>query len=697
MKNIKLTSISSLAAVALLASCGENTWNEDYLDGFKVPEVGVPDQLMTVNYELTNADYIAIATNSTNKALAEQEGETEALAEVATNFSFPTPEMARKYIPAFLGSTSFPLFTMSDGESVKVHFNSAANVAEEVRYINSGAKAVTLSEADYKKAWESDDNYINGFAPMLPASKNIPSLLKGIYPDAKVNDYAVVSYNEATVNPIFGSVGDGGNEQEWTPSSVLGSAALNDDVKVSGYVTGICSRGFILTDNSGSILCYQASGFDVASVTIGSQVDLSGTVSAYNKGLQIAITGDEYTVVGTGEYTYPTPTVYTGTMMDQAITRTENALAQYVQITGKVSISGNYYNIEVEGAETAIGSGYMVPDFVRSQLEDGKTYTLTGYYMAISGGKYFNMVITGVNTPASKVVRRAPAGEVATSVKYGVYMFDGSKWIIPENTYVLQPEDYTALGRTSDLNSSLYKTLIPEFLKQKYPYAGVMENMTVVYRYYNGSETVIRASEYDADANNNWKINEGEITEQYTVNDGVWSYNPSVVITLPYSRNTDPSYTYYMAIVNWVFENVALKYDPDDTLTSGNSFIDYRGNAEFYSGASAFYGNVDVRASSAKSHIPEGYTEYDGLTDDEITLLMKKRFTLETLPAALEQLHADAMPVDGMEITYTVNFTAYNGAASSESIVYTVAGPGKFAFKSCTETWVDEATAATWK
>ena len=44
------------------------------------------------------------------------------------------------------------------------------------------------------------------------------------------------------------------------------------------------------------------------------------------------------------------------------------------------------------------------------------------------------------------------------------------------------------------------------------------------------------------------------------------------------------------------------------------------------------------------------------MSDDEIVALEKKRFMNEVMPGALSKLHPDAVPVEGIEVTYTVNF-----------------------------------------
>lgn len=694
MKTIIKNTFLAIGAVAMLTGCNENSWN-DNLDGFEVP--GIDTKGSTVEYTMTDADYTKIAGNKPYTTYAASVDKTAELAAIGSDFAFASEAEAFEYIPLFLRDSTNTFYAMPNGSSVKATYNVTANSSPEVLAINKGVKQYTVSESDYQAVWGSDDDYVNAFAPMTPASKNIPSVLSEAFPDAASGDYAVVTYNEASENPVFGTVGGGDTPEipSWEPTSVIGSVALDNEVEIKGWVTAINSRGFILTDASGSILCYQASGFDIESVAIGNQITLNGTVGSYNKGFQIAITGDNYVIDGTSEYNYPAPTHYTGAMLDDAITRTDNELAKFISITGKASVSGNYYNFDVEGATTAKGSGYMVPNNIREQIADGEEYTITGYFITVSSGKYANIVITGVTSAKNpaKVVSRAPAAEVVTVVKNAIYVYDGSKWTVPAKTVVLQNSDYTAMGQGyGNLSGTLPVELLPTYLKNAYPYAAAEDAVIVAYKYYGGGATSYRATQFVFNGSE-WSINRGVTTSQFSKDGGFWFFNPSVEITLPYSRNTDPSYAYYMQCLYWVFDNIGKPLG--GTSITDSPFIDYRGNAEFYSGTSAFYGNVDVRATTAKNNAPEGYTGYDGLSDDEITALVKKRFCLETMRYALEVMHADAVPVDGLEVTYTIHFTAYTGAAEEETIVYSVTGPGQFKYKSCT--WYEKGEDADWE
>lgn len=693
------------APALLLGSCSENSWN-DHLDGFQTP--GAASGTTTASYTLTSADYAAIPTLAANKALAEANGETDELNAIASG-TFVNDDQARKYIPALLASSDkgLPYFTYNNGSSLKVSYNVLTELPEKVQAVNRGVEKLTISEAEYKMVWDSEENYINAFAPSHPAIEFVPELLSDKFDDLMAGDVVIVNYNESSVNPVFTSGGGSGGGEiagpTWSETSVIGSATLDQKIQIHGVVTAICSRGFIISDASGSILCYQSSGFDQNAIPMYSKVIVNGTVSAYNSGLQIAITNESYDVVGEGAYTYPSPVKVNGAAMDAAIAQTDNFLARYVEFTGTVSISGNYYNIYVDGAETAIGSLYMTPDYIKAMIEDGNRYTFTGYFNAISGGKYYNLVCTDVTSPGTVSLRhdvkRAPASSISVNPAVAIYQKASSGWAPMSGVSILSDADYKAMGLSySNLSGTQPDTYLPLYCNANFPYAVEGDSHIVAYLYYANGVSNYMAREY-VKTNGEWVINAGLSSSQFSKAENEWKYNPSVIVDLPYSRNTDPSYTYYMTCVEWVFENISKKIDPNCTLTAAKGeaapFLDYRGNAEFYSGASAYYGNVDVRASSAKNNAPKDYTGYDGMTDDEITLLLKKRFSTEVMPAALSILHSDMKPSADMEVTLTLNFSAYFDDKEIRcQIIYEVTAPATFTYRS--STWVEEGQDADW-
>lgn len=650
------------AALLTLASCDDNAWNDD-LDGFEEPR---PQDVQKINYTLTASDYKLIANSSTNKALA---GEALAsdLAAVGTQCYFTDKIDPLDYIPALLSDPSFPYFALSDRSAIKVTYQTMGEQPAEVTGVMAAPK-YTVSEQDYKDAWNDGENYANSFAPSCPAANNIPNILKKAYPDAQEGQYVIVNYNNANVDPAVG-------EKPFELTSLLGSAAKDQNLVVNGYVSALDTQGFILTDNTGSIYCYRGSGFNDGSVKIGTQMTMTGVIESRSKSLQFGNKTSNFEIKGDQQVSYPTPKVYTGAELDALIAQSTIPTCTYIEMTGVVKINGNNTNIIVDGASTAQGSPkYSLPE-LQSQLVDGSTVTVKGYWYAVVGNRYCSICVTQVTAPSkSRAAAGSRALEVASEKENAVYYYNGSQWSAPSDMTMLNHADYQAMGQSHDnLSGTAPETMIPAYLRTKFPYAQANDVKFVVFAYYNGSATVTRCarcifngSEWTGGFNG-----ANYVTSQFVKKDGKWNYSPDVEITLPVGRGIAISTLYFQACVDWVKNNV-----PD-----GSAYITSYGNNDYYTGASAYQGNVDLRPTAAKAQ----YAGYASMSDDEIVALMKTRFEKEVFPAVLAELHPDAAPTPkGIEPEYTINFYYYDGTAKPATIVYKVTGVAKFEFVSCT-------------
>lgn len=674
-------SLMAAAAVsATLNGCDDNAWN-DKLDGFKDKENEPLTEVQTIEYTMTDADYASVSSNSANQTLAGEELKN-ALANVGKQKCFSEQIPAEDYAPAILASKYYYL---DNGSAVNLTFRQSSGLPA---YLADAAAAelYTVTEDDYKSSvWESDEDFVNGFAPMKPASRYLARILAAnVSDDAK---YCIVSYNESNQNPVFGNVGgDTPQPEPWKPGNTIGQAALDAAIDCQAVVTGICAQGYIVTDNSGSILVYMGSSFDASSVQLGQQMNISGTIGAYNKGLQITGATASVEVVGTQAVTYPTPEVINGAKLDELGARTANELAKYVSMTGKVVVSGNNINIEVEGAATTKGSVYQGTPAQKALFTDGETVTVTGWFIAIAGGnRYANMVVTSVNgKPVAAARHRAAAVEVPMTAHNAVYAYESGRWTVASDFVVLQPGDYAELGQNYQ-NLTNANKLLPIYLKQKFPYASAEAVKNVLYLYYNSSskETYYVCDQYTYNGSE-WTLNDGiqTVTRQFVKNDGKWMFDPSVVITLPSGRNQAFSATYYQACVDWVFEHICKPLG-QTVLKDENApfYISKYGNNDYYSGASAYQNNVDIRGASAREQYAAGF---EGMTDEEISELIKKRFFEEVFLAVIEQIHSDVEPIPGLDFTYTFNFYAYNGSTIPCQAVYKVVGKGKFEPVKCT-------------
>lgn len=687
MKKDIISKVICGATFMALASCSINSWN-DQLDGFEGDSE--PTDVQAIEYTLTDADYATLAANATNKTLAGDNANE--LKNVGTKHCFNSVITPAVYVPAFLSDPNFSYFTLSNGSAIRLTYNVAVNAAPEIASIED-AQLYEVSEVDYTNlVWKSKTDYINSFAPSKPASKYLTTILDNNLDEAVAGDYVIVNYNSSNQEPVFGSTNP--PIPTFTPTNVIGSVTLDASVEIKGIVTAICKYGYIITDNSGSLFVYYGSSFDMTSVALGDQLSLSGTIGAYNKGFQL--TGSTVTAekAGTQAYTYPTAKILNGAGLDEVITRTDNKIAELVQITGTVAVSGNNVNIVVDGAATAKGSVYAIPDDLKAQLVDGSKVSVSGYFIAIAGSKYVNIVVTKITSiDAAKAQRIAHAKSmiVPTSNENAVYYFNGTSWKPVTNAVALGTNDYTAMGQTYG-NLTTPDIYLPTFLKTKFPYAQSGDNKFVTYKLYANGSTSIACDEYNYNGSA-WVKSNGmaQETAQFVKNNGKWMFDPNVTITLPAVKGNAISVAFYQECSNWVYENIDKPLG-STSQKSGLYYVSKYGNNEYYCGTSAYNNDIDLRPSKAKEQYPAGF---EGMDDNAIMELMKVRFCTEVAPGTLATLYPDAVPIDGLEVIYTINFAVYHEDASTTNEVakFKVIGKGKFEPISCT--WFKDGVIPT--
>ena len=128
-KNI-LKSLLSVAAVALMClGCESGYYNENYLDGYeKIDQI---TDVQTIELTLEADHYAAIAKNSDNKDIAQEDGEdtVAALNAIGKNKYFATADEAAMFIPAYLNQL-YP--TYDDGSVALVTYTTAVDVPADV-------------------------------------------------------------------------------------------------------------------------------------------------------------------------------------------------------------------------------------------------------------------------------------------------------------------------------------------------------------------------------------------------------------------------------------------------------------------------------------------------------------------------------------------------------------------------------------
>lgn len=169
------------------------------------------------------------------------------------------------------------------------------------------------------------------------------------------------------------------------------AADAGTSVVVEGTVVAAGDAGCVIYDGTDYIYYYAGNG---NTFVTGDQVRGIGTLSSYGGAKQLP--AGSLTKTGETTVTNPEPSTLTGALMDQYYTDKVTP-RQFVTFQGVLTVSGNYYNIAVEGAETAVGSIIkpLPADQEAVDALDGKTVIVTGYLMYVNN-KYVYVIPTGV-------------------------------------------------------------------------------------------------------------------------------------------------------------------------------------------------------------------------------------------------------------------------------------------------------------
>ncbi|MCF0190254.1 MAG: DUF5017 domain-containing protein [Marinilabiliaceae bacterium] len=255
-----------------------------------------------------------------------------------------------------------------------------------------------------------------------------------------------------------------------------------------------------------------------------------------------------------------------------------------------------------------------------------------------------------------------------------IFSFDGAAWrelTASDGARVIAlPIDvYNSLGYKY-LNASNVAAVMPKYLANEHQYASEDDEIVIVY--ISSSKGNISSVRYIFSADGWVTAANKTVTSQFVKSNGQWMFNPSVVLNLTASKSPE-EVAFYQAYTDWVWENVDQK---NGISAKGQGFVTSYGNNNYYDGTSAYYTNVDWRPSAAKTQYPSAF---DGMSDDQIVEFMKSNF-IEVSKYVLAILYPNAKPIDGAEVTYTINFVMYNGSNTNYTIVFKVVAPATFEY-----------------
>lgn len=175
---------------------------------------------------------------------------------------------------------------------------------------------------------------------------------------------------------------------------------VQEPKSATGVVVAVSAQGFLLKTESG--LQYVFDSEIKPTVKLGDNVTVDGFKDEHN-GIEQII---KYTVKTNSEgnvVTHPEPTEITAANIAEYKTN-----LGYVRTSGILVIKGDYYNLNIDGASFTGSLSYPVN--VDASFKDKKV-DVTGYFVGISGGKYFNILITDIALSADQPVVEEPGAD----------------------------------------------------------------------------------------------------------------------------------------------------------------------------------------------------------------------------------------------------------------------------------------------
>lgn len=166
----------------------------------------------------------------------------------------------------------------------------------------------------------------------------------------------------------------------------IGEITTAGTYKTEGTVVARGKMAYIIADNTGAMMVYHKDN----ERTVGEKISISGEVTLYNAQSTPQFSASaEVEVLSTGNSWSYNPTKMDGAAMDGLLSGTP--VCKEIEFEGNLAISGNYVNVTIPGASTAIGSVKYIDNSTISQF-NGKDVVVKGYFVGTSSSKFVNVL-----------------------------------------------------------------------------------------------------------------------------------------------------------------------------------------------------------------------------------------------------------------------------------------------------------------
>ena len=166
----------------------------------------------------------------------------------------------------------------------------------------------------------------------------------------------------------------------------IGEITTAGTYKTEGTVVARGKMAYIIADNTGAMMVYHKDN----ERTVGEKISISGEVTLYNAQStpQFSASAEVEVLSKDNSWSY-NPTKMDASAMDALLSGTP--VCTEIEFQGNLAISGNYVNVTIPGASTAIGSVKYIDNSTISQF-NGKDVVVKGYFVGTSSGKYVNVL-----------------------------------------------------------------------------------------------------------------------------------------------------------------------------------------------------------------------------------------------------------------------------------------------------------------
>ena len=166
----------------------------------------------------------------------------------------------------------------------------------------------------------------------------------------------------------------------------IGEITTEGTYKTEGTVVARGKMAYIIADNTGAMMVYHKDN----ERTVGEKISISGEVTLYNAQSTPQFSASaEVEVLSTGNSWSYNPAQKDGAAMDALLSGTP--VCTEIAFQGNLAVSGNYVNVTIPGASTAIGSIKYIDNSTVAAY-DGRDVLVKGYFVGTSSNKYVNVL-----------------------------------------------------------------------------------------------------------------------------------------------------------------------------------------------------------------------------------------------------------------------------------------------------------------